>query len=137
MIQQRTKIIGPLPNFLGPKTDITPQERIAAKSLILVRGHSTSRDNIYKWTSYWKLLSKLKNGGATTLLLYRTSEFKTHFFRYTKKLDMLLLWNHIFDFPFQQLQLRVIAEEGGDFTSKCDIGDNRIFERLCIVRTGA
>jgi hypothetical protein len=90
MVQQRAKIIGPLPNSLGPKTDITPQERIAAKRLILAKGHSTSRDNIYKWTSYWKLLSELRNEGATTLLLYWTSEFKTHFFRYT---------NHIFDFP--------------------------------------
>jgi hypothetical protein len=94
-------MIGPLPNSSGLKTDITPQERIAAKRLILARGHGTSRDNIYKWTSYWKLLSELRNGGATTLLLYWTSEFKTHFFCYTKKLDMLLSWNHIFDFPLQ------------------------------------
>jgi hypothetical protein len=137
MIQQRAKMIGPLPNPSGPKTEITPQEKIAAKRLILAIGHGTSRDNIFKWTSYWKLLSDLRNRGATTLLLYRTSEFKTHFFRYTKELDMLLSWNQVYDFPLQQLRLRVIAEEGNDFSGKSDIEDNRIFERLHIARTSA
>lgn len=125
------------PNPSGPKTEITPQEKIAAKRLILVLGHGTSRDNILKWTSYWKLLSDLRNRGATTLLLYRTSEFKAHFFRYTKKLDLLLSWNQVYDFPLQQLRLRVIAEEGDDFSGKCDIEDDRIFERLRIARPGA
>jgi len=63
-------MISPLPNPLGPKTEITPQEKIAAKRLILAIGHSTSRNNIFKWTSYRKLLSDLRNRGATTLLLY-------------------------------------------------------------------
>jgi hypothetical protein len=135
MIQQRAKMIGPLPNPPGPKTEITPQEKIAAKRLMLAIGHGTSRDNIFKWMSYWKLLSDLRNRGATTLLLYRTNEFKTHFFRYTKKLDMLLSWNQVYDFPLHQLRLRVIAEEGNDFSGKCDIEDNRIFERLHIART--
>ena len=31
-------------------------------------------------------MSDLRYRGATTLLLYQTSEFKTHFFRYPKKL---------------------------------------------------
>ena len=99
MVQQHAKMIGALPTPLGPKTEITPQERIIAKRLVLAIGHGTSRDNILKWTSYWRLLSDLRNRGATSLLLYRTSEFKTHFFRYAKALDMLLSWNYIFNFP--------------------------------------
>jgi hypothetical protein len=137
MIRQRAKMIGPLPIPPGRKTEITPQEKIAAKQLILAIGHGTCRDNVFKWTSYWRLLSDLRQKGATNLLLYRTSEFKTHFFRYTKKLDLLLSWNHIFDLPLQQLRLRVIAEEGGDFSGKCDIEDSRIFERLRTTQTGA
>ena len=35
MIQQRAKGIGPLPNPSGRKTEITPQEKSAAKKLIL------------------------------------------------------------------------------------------------------
>jgi hypothetical protein len=52
MIQQRVKMVGQLPNPSGPKTDITPQEKIAAKRLILTLRYGTSRDNIFKWTSY-------------------------------------------------------------------------------------
>jgi len=52
MIQQRAKMVGQLPNPSGPKTDITPQEKIAAKRLILTLRYGTSRDNIFKWTSY-------------------------------------------------------------------------------------
>jgi hypothetical protein len=137
MIQQRAKMIGPLPVPPGRKTLITPQERIAAKQLVLAMGHGTCRDNVFKWTSYWRLLSELRLKGAITLLLYRSSEFKTHFFRYTKELDMLLSWNHTFDFPLQQLRVRVIAEEGGDFSGKCDIDDKRIFERLRTTQSGA
>jgi hypothetical protein len=48
MIQQRAKMIGPLPNPSGPKTEITPQEKIAAKRLMLALGHGISRDNIFK-----------------------------------------------------------------------------------------
>jgi hypothetical protein len=54
-------MIGPMPNPPGPKTEITPQEKVAAKRLILAIGYGTSRDNILKWTSYWKLLSDLRN----------------------------------------------------------------------------
>ena len=100
-------------------------------------GHGACRDNVFKWTSYWRLLLELRLRGAITLLLYRSTEFKTHFFRYTKELDMLLSWNHIFDFPLQQLRLRVIAEKGGGFSGKCDIEDNQIFERLHIAQLGA
>lgn len=137
MIQQRAKMIGPLPIPPGRKTEITPQEKIAAKQLICAIGHGTCRDTVFKWTSYWKLLSELRLKGAISLLLYRSSEFKTHFFRYTKKLDLLLSWNHIFDLPLQQLRLRAIAEEGGDFSGKCDIEDSRIFERLRTAQIGA
>jgi hypothetical protein len=48
MIQQRAKMIGPLPNPSGRKTEITPQEKAAAKKLVLAMGHGKSRDNIYK-----------------------------------------------------------------------------------------
>ena len=90
------KMIGTLLTPSGPKTD---QERITAKRLVLAIGHSTSRSNILKWTSYWRLLSNLRNRGASSLLLYRTSEFKTHSFCYPKKLDLLLSWNQVFDLP--------------------------------------
>jgi hypothetical protein len=39
-------------NPSGPKTKITPQERIAAKRLVLVIRHGTNWDNILKWTFY-------------------------------------------------------------------------------------
>lgn len=130
-------MIGPLPTPSSRKTDISPQEKVAAKTLIHALGYGTSRDNLYKWTSYWRLLCDLRDKEATSLLLYRTSEFKTHFFRYAKQLDMLISWNDILDFPLQQLRSRVIAEEEGDFSGKCDIKDNRIFERLRTTRTHA
>ncbi|KAM3064611.1 hypothetical protein ACMFMF_011901, partial [Clarireedia jacksonii] len=72
MIQQRAKMIGPLPNPSGRKTEITPQEKTAAKKLILAMGYGKSRDNIFKWTAYWKLLSELRDERATELILYRT-----------------------------------------------------------------
>jgi hypothetical protein len=136
MIQQRAKMIGPLPIPPGRKTLITPQEKIAAKQLVYAMGYGTCRDTIFKWTSYWKLLSELRLTGAITLLLYRSSEFKTHFFRYTKELGVLLAWNSVFDFPLQQLRVRVLAEEGGGFSGKCDIEDKRIFERLRTTHSG-
>lgn len=61
MIQQRAKMIDPLPNPSGRKTEITPQEKAAAKKLILAMGYGKSRDNIFKWTAYWKLLSELRD----------------------------------------------------------------------------
>ncbi|KFY85332.1 hypothetical protein V498_07731 [Pseudogymnoascus sp. VKM F-4517 (FW-2822)] len=137
MIQQRAKMIGPLPPLPGPKNDISPQESSAATRLVHALGLGTSPGNILKWRSYWKLLSDLRNAGATTILLYRTSGFRTYFFRHPKKLDLLLSWNEVFHLPLQRLRLRVIAEEGNDFSGKCDIEDKLIFERLRIVRTEA
>jgi hypothetical protein len=137
MIQQRAKMVGQLPKPSGPKTDITPQEKAVAKRLILALGYGTSRDNVFKWTSYWKLLSDLRNNGLSTLLLYRTSEFKTCFFRNAKKHETLLAWNQVLDFPLQQLRRRVIAQEGGDFSGKCDIENSGIFDRLRTARPGA
>ncbi|MCJ1284328.1 hypothetical protein MMC26_003659 [Xylographa opegraphella] len=61
MIQQRAKMIGPLPVPPGRKTEITPQEKIAAKQLISAIGHGTCRDNVCKWTSYWKLLCDIED----------------------------------------------------------------------------
>lgn len=55
----------------------------------------------------------------------------------TKKINTLLAWNQVFDLPLQQLRLRTIAQEGGDFSGKCDIEDGRIFDRLRTVRPGA
>ncbi|KFY02661.1 hypothetical protein O988_02001 [Pseudogymnoascus sp. VKM F-3808] len=34
MVQQRAKMIGPLPNASGPRTEITPHEKLAAKKLV-------------------------------------------------------------------------------------------------------
>jgi hypothetical protein len=52
MIQQRAKMIGPLPESSGPKTEITPQEKLAAKKLIAAMGYGQSRNNLFKWTAY-------------------------------------------------------------------------------------
>jgi hypothetical protein len=52
MIQQRAKMITALPIPSGPKSEVTPQEKIAAKRLVHAIGHGTSRDNILKWTNY-------------------------------------------------------------------------------------
>lgn len=70
MIQQGAKKISPLPNPSSPKTRITPQEKAAAKKLILALHYGQDRGTIFKWTAYWKLLSELRDKGATTLLLY-------------------------------------------------------------------
>jgi hypothetical protein len=80
IIQQRAKMISLLPKSPGRKTEITPQEKLVAKKLILALGYGQSQDNIFKWTLYWKLLSELRDKGATTVLLYRTREFKAYFF---------------------------------------------------------
>jgi hypothetical protein len=130
MIQQRAKMIGPLPTPPGRKTEITPQEKAAAKKLILAIGYGKSRDNVFKWTAYWKLLSELRDKRATGLLLYRTREFKAYFFQHPRELDMLLSWNRVYDFPLRQLGARTIAEEGDDFSGKSDIEEKWIFDRL-------
>jgi hypothetical protein len=39
--------------------------------------------------AYLKLLSDLRDKGATAFLLGRTSEFKRYFFQHPKELDML------------------------------------------------
>jgi hypothetical protein len=130
MIQQRAKMIGPLPNAPGPKTEITPQEKVAAKKLVAAMGYGQSRNNIFKWTSYLKLLSDLRDKGTTSFLLCRTSEFKSYFFQHPKDLDMLLSWNKVYDFPLRQLRLRVIAEEANDFSGKSDIEERWIYDRL-------
>jgi hypothetical protein len=121
MIQQRAKMIGPLPNPSGRKTEITPQEKAVGKRLVLAMGYGKSRDNVFKWTAYWKLLSELRDKRATGLLLYRTREFKAYFFQYPKERDRLLSWHRVYDFPLRQLGARIIAEEGDDFSGKSDI----------------
>jgi hypothetical protein len=136
MIQRRAEEMDPVPKSSGRKTDITPEEKLTAKRLVLALGYSQSRDTILKWRSYWKFLSDLRNQGATTLLRYRTSEFKTYVFPRPNQLDMLLSWNQVYDFPLQQLRLRVIAQEEGDFSGRCDIEDRRISERLRIPHKG-
>jgi hypothetical protein len=123
-------MIGPLPESSGPKTEITPQEKLAAKKLIAAMGYGQSRNNLFKWTAYLKLLSDLRDKGATAFLLGRTSEFKSYFFQHPKELDMLLSWNKIYDCPLRQLRLRVIAEEGNDFSGQSDIEDQWIYNRL-------
>jgi hypothetical protein len=91
MIQQRAKTIGPLPDSSGSKTEITPQEKLAAKKLIGATGYGQSRNNIFKWAAYLKLLSDLRDKGTTAFLLGRTSEFKTYFFQHPKKLRYVTL----------------------------------------------
>ena len=130
MIQQRAKMIGPLPTASGRKADITPQEKCAAKRLILAMGYGQSRNNIFKWTAYLKLLSDLRDNRATALLLYRTREFKSYFFQHPKELDMLLSWNRVYDFPLRQLGARTLAQEGNDYSGGCDIEEKWIFDRL-------
>jgi hypothetical protein len=130
MIQQRAKMIGPLPNASGPRSQISLQEKVAARKLVAAMGYGQSRNNIFKWTSYLKLLSDLREKGATSFLLCRTSEFKNYFFQYAKGLDILLSWNRVYDFPLRQLRLRVIAEEAGDFSGKSDIEERWIYDRL-------
>merc|ERR1711939_1042486 len=107
-IQQRAKMEGPLPNPSGRKIDMSPQERL-------------------------KLLSELREAGVKSLLLCRTPEFKTHFWRHPNELNMLLSWNQLYDPYLQQLRLRVIAEEGNDFSGKCDIQDENIKKRLLLL----
>jgi len=64
------------------------------------------------------------------LLLYRTPEFKAYFFQYSKKLDILLSWNWVYDFPLRQLRARVIAQEGNNYSGKSDIKEKWIFDRI-------
>jgi hypothetical protein len=109
---------------------ITPQEKLAAKKLIAAMGYGQSRNNLFKWTAYLKLLSDLRDNGLTAFLLGRTSEFKSFFFQYPKELDVLLSWNEVYDFPLRQLRLRVIAEEGNDFSGQSDIEERWMFNRL-------
>jgi hypothetical protein len=130
MVQQRAKMIGPLPNTSGPRTEITSHEKQAAKKLVAAMGYGQSRSNVFKWTAYLKLLSDLREKGATSFLLCRTSEFKSYFFQHAKDLDELLSWNKVYDFPLRQLRLRVIAEEAGDFSGKSDIEERWIYNRL-------
>ena len=135
MIQQRAKMIGSLPIASGPKSEITPQEKLAAKRLVAAMGYGQSRNNIFKWTAYWKLLSSLRDKGATALLLGRTGEFKNYFFQHPKELDMLLPWNEVYNFPLRQLRLRIIAEEESDFSGKSDIEEKWIWDRLHVPQT--
>ncbi|KAH8587244.1 hypothetical protein B0O99DRAFT_694701 [Bisporella sp. PMI_857] len=118
------------PKSSGRKTEITPQEKAAAKKLCLARHKGKDRGTIFKWTAYWKLLSDLRANGATALVLYRTSKFKEHFFQHPKELDMLLSWHRVYDFPLRQLGARILAEEGDDFSGKSDIEEKWIFDRL-------
>ncbi|PMD49794.1 uncharacterized protein K444DRAFT_485540, partial [Hyaloscypha bicolor E] len=85
-----------------------------------------------KWLTLLSAVSVRSKQYAQTFIT-----FKAHFFRHTKKLDLLLSWNQVYNFPLQQLRLRVIAKERDDFSGKCDIEDDRILERLCIMRPGA
>jgi hypothetical protein len=90
IIQRHASIIGPLPKSLGRKTGITPQEKDAAKRLVIALGYGYSRDSILKARLYLKLLSNLREARVILLLLYRTREFKTHFLRYLNNLAIVL-----------------------------------------------
>jgi hypothetical protein len=130
MVQQRAKMIGPLPNASGTRGNIKSHEKKAVKKLVAAMGYGQSRSNVFKWTAYLKLLSDLREKGATPFLLCRTTEFKNYFFQHAKDLDVILSWNKIYDFPLRQLRLRIIAAEADDFSGKSDIEERWIYERL-------
>jgi hypothetical protein len=130
MIQRRAKMHGTLPKTPGPKTEITPEEKLAAKRLIVAMGHGTSRNSIFKWTSYLKLLSDLRDRGAVAFLLCRTSVFKTYFFQHSKDLDVMLCWNEVYEAPLERLRLRVIAQAGDDFSGQSDLENKSARDRL-------
>lgn len=129
-IQQRAKMVGPLPKPSGPKIDMSPQERLVAKRVIPALEYGNSKDSIIKGRSYLKLLSELREAGVKSLLLCRTPEFKTYFWRHPNELNMLLSWNQLYNPYLQQLRLRVIAEEENDFSGKCDMQDDNLTKRL-------
>lgn len=131
-IQQHAKMEGPLPNPSGRKIDMSPQERLVAKRVIPALKYGKSRGSIIQGRSYLKLLSDLREAGVKSLLLCRTPEFKTHFKRHPNELNMLLSWNQLYGPYLEQLRLRVIAEEGNDFSGKCDIQDENIKKRLLL-----
>jgi hypothetical protein len=66
-------------------------------------------------------LSELRDKGATTILLYRTREFKAYFFQHPKQLNTLLSWNRVYELPLRQLGARIMAEDEDDFSGKSDI----------------
>jgi hypothetical protein len=95
VIQQRAKMMGPLPGSSGRKTGITPQEKYTAKLILHKLGYGTNRDSILKGRSYLKLLSDLREAGVTLFLLYRGGGFKAHFRRRPNELAILLSWNQL------------------------------------------
>jgi hypothetical protein len=68
-----------------------------------------------------KLLSDLREKGATSFLLCQTSKFKSYFFQHAKDLNILFSWNKVHNFPLQQLRLRVVAEKAGNLSGRSDI----------------
>jgi hypothetical protein len=102
-------MIGLLPKSSGRKTNITSQEKYAAKRFVMALEYGYSRDSILKARSYLKLPSDLREAGVTLLLLYRTRKFKTHFLRHPNKLATVLSWNQLHHLHLQHLRLRAIA----------------------------
>jgi hypothetical protein len=125
IIQQRAIRMGPLPESLGRKSGLTPQEKYTAQRLVIALGYGHSRDSILKARSYLKLLSDLREAGVTLLLLYRTKEFRTHFLRHPNELATVLSWNQLFHPRLQVLRLRAIAQADRDFSGRCDLEGSR------------
>lgn len=50
IIQRRAKLLAPFPKSPGPETEITLQEKVAAKRLIIAMGYMTSKNSIFKWS---------------------------------------------------------------------------------------
>jgi hypothetical protein len=134
IIQRYISIIGPLPELSGRKTGITPQEKDAAKRLVMALGYGYSRDSILKARLYLKLLSDLREAGVILLLLYRTREFKTHFLQYPNNLAIVLSWNELYYSRLYQLRLRAIAQVEGNFSGRYNLEDLDIFYRLHILQ---
>jgi hypothetical protein len=122
--------MGPLPECLGRKSGLTPQEKYTARRLVMALGYSHSRDSILKAWSYLKLLSDLREAGVTLLLLYRTKKFKTYFLRRPNELSTALSWNQLYGSHLHEVRLRSITRAGGDFSGRCDLENHDVFHRL-------
>jgi hypothetical protein len=132
IIQRSADRIGPLPECLGRKSGLTPQEKYTAQRLVIALGYGSSKDSILKARSYLRLLSDLREAGVTLLLLYRTKEFRTYFLRHPNKLSAALSWNELYGSHLHELRLRSISQAEGDFSGRCDLENHDVFHRLHI-----
>ena len=132
MIQRCANRMGPLPECLGRKSGLTPQEKYIARRLVIALGYGHSSDSILKARSYLRLLSDLREAGVTLLLLYRTKEFRTYFLRHPNEFSTALSWSQLYGSHLHELRLRSISRAEGDFSGRCDLENHDVFHRLHI-----